>query len=119
MTGQDILTQALSLLAAEGSAALPGGEGLRARGLPYLNQLAAEWWATHEVGDYPALGSMHAPLPLPDAVCRTVLPYGLAMLLAGATGDADRQAVFAAAYDARRAAAQTGRVADVFPRPVV
>ena len=121
MTGQDIFKQALALLHDAGASdgGDPGGAAVYRRALPYLNQLAAEWWYRDTSDAYTPLLSLSEPVPLPDRVCRVALPYGLAMLLAGAEGDADRQAVFAAGYDARRAVAAGGTITDGLPRPML
>lgn len=110
MTGTEAFRRALSLLnytepRADGG--VPGGEVLYRRALPVLNQIAADLWYRGNTAPYPTLTALNEPIPLPPAVADNVLPYGVAMLLAQLSGDADAQTLMAAQYDQRRGAAAT------------
>lgn len=103
MTGNDIFRQVMSLLNyTDTDGAVPFGEGVYRQALPYINQVVAELWYAEQREPFVPLRSLNEAIPLPPAVLHTVLPYGVAMLTAGALGDADQQAIFARLYDARR-----------------
>ncbi len=109
MTGNDCLRQAMSLLnytdtRVEGG--VPGGAGVYRHTLAYVNQIAAELWYVEHDAPFTPLTGPGDTLPLSDAAAQTVLPYGVAMLLAQAAGDADNQTLYAGLYDQRRSAAR-------------
>lgn len=109
MTGQEALDQALQLLGYE----MPAG-GADGRGLLYVNKIAQELWSYTNQGKYVPVEAPDEPLP--DMLMEQALPFGVAMLLAQAAGDGGNQALYAALYDQRRAAAVSGRRCDVLPR---
>ncbi len=123
MNGNEVLRQALILLNytdTHGDGEVPGGAGLYKRALATVNQIVAELWYQEHSEPFQPLSDLHQPLPLSAAVVQTVVPYGVAMLLAQEDGDADNQTVYAALYDGRRAAAThntTARIADALPTP--
>ena len=96
--------------------AVPFGDGVYKQALPYVNQIAAELWYAEHTEPFVPLLSLHTAIPLPTVVLQTVMPYGVAMLTAGALGDADNQAIFARLYDARRVPARgTEHIVDCLP----
>lgn len=120
MTGNDCLRQAMSLLnyidtRVEGG--VPGGAGVYRHALAYVNQIAADLWYIGNDTPFVPLTGLGDTLPLPDAAAQTVLPYGVAMLLAQAAGDADNQTLYAGMYDQRRSAVRRvdGRILDRLP----
>ena len=123
MTANEALQQALTLLnyrdhAADGG--VPCGDGVYKNALSLINQVAAELWYRDNDSPFVPLAALSEPLPLTEAVAQTVLPYGVAMLIAQTLGDMDNQTVYAALYDARRATArQSERIADRLPEVCV
>ena len=120
MTGTDCFKQALSLLGytdTYGDGGVPGGAALYRQALPVLNQIVADLWYVGSDEPFSPLTAPGDTVPLPPRVAQTVLPWGVAMLLAQITGDADNQTVFAAQYDQRRSSAAVtgGRVRDRLP----
>lgn len=119
MTGHDVVRQALALLnytdtRADGS--VPGGDGLNKRTLAFVNQIAAELWYRDNTAPYRPLTDLSAYVLLDDVTARTVLPYGVAMLIAQSDGDANNQTLYASLYDGRRVATRTGdRIRDALP----
>ncbi len=120
MTGNDVFRQALSLLNytdTRGDGGVPGGAGLYKRALATVNQIAADLWYVGSSEPFVPLTDLNRPLPLPLSVVLNVMPYGVAMLLAQAEGDADNQTLYASQYDQRRstAARESGRLQDRLP----
>ena len=119
MTVGEVIRQTLALLnytdtRVDGE--VPGGHGLYKRVLPLVNQTAAELWFREHSEPFPPLRDLQATVPLPDRVVQTVLPYGVAMLLAAADGDADNQTLFASLYDGHRTATtETAYIVDTQP----
>ena len=121
MTGKEAFRIALQLLGYTDQSGEPdsrrGAETYKT-GLAAVNQICAEL-ALAQTGTLPAsLTSLQQTLPLSEETARTVLPYGVAMLLAAAGGDSENQSLFAALYDGHRTACNreyTRRV-DVLPR---
>ena len=121
MTGMDVFRQALRLLnytdvSGETDAAAAGE--LYKRGLSVMEQLCAELCLSESGRLPPPLRSLNERLPVSEKTARTVLPYGVAMLLAAGRGDGDNQQLFASLYDQKRASLHTGREqrVNVFPR---
>lgn len=88
------------------------------RGLALVNQIYTDmFFAETPDGEFSPLSSMEAVIPLSPRCVNDVLPYGVAMLLAGAEGDAAAQRVFTHAYNQKRAGGvKTARtVADKLP----
>ncbi len=113
MTVKECLAQAYRLLGYTDTV----GSALQKQAVGLADQIAAELWYAATDAAYIPLTSPAQVVPLPDQTVRTVLPYGVAMLIAQVQGDADNQAVFAALYDGRRSLAcqQSGRVEDRLP----
>lgn len=88
------------------------------RALTFLNQLVAEL-SLAETGVLPCeLRSLREEVPLAERTVRDVLPYGLAMHLAFAQGDTEKQAVYASLYNQKRVSLRTAyeRRVDTLPR---
>ncbi len=119
MTAGEVIRQALALLnytdtRADGE--VPGGHTVYKRALPLADQIAAELWYRDHTEPFQPIRDLHTVVPLSDAVVRTVMPYGVAMLLAQSDGDVDNQTLFASLYDGRRTASATAeRIVDVLP----
>ncbi|MGN0493712.1 MAG: hypothetical protein ACI4F7_08705 [Acutalibacteraceae bacterium] len=114
MTGYDILKRARGLLGYSGADTTCGGLEPAAReSLEIINQIAADL----KVG---GLSSVAEELDITAAKAEA-LCYGVAMLSALAEGDADRNRIFAAAYNAKRgtALAVTESVEDCLPKVTV
>ena len=105
MTGRDCLRQAMSLLnyTDDRAGGMPGGAIYR-HALAYINQIAAQLWYAEHSTPFAPLTTLENAVPLSDEAARTVLPYGVAMLLAAAAGDTDNQTLYAALFDGRRCA---------------
>lgn len=121
-TGDQILRQALILLNyvdAYGAVDTAKGAELWRRGLTAVNQIYAELWY-QEQGEtaFVPLASPDQAVRLSDRVRQTVMPYGVAMLLAQSEGDGDEQRLFASLYNAKRTAVAgpPDRRLDVLPR---
>ena len=84
-TGEDVFRAALAVLdELEGGSPdrIYSGE-YKERSLPILNAVTAELMTGLGRGeDYVPVWDFAGPLPLPDSMCRSVLPYGLAANLA-------------------------------------
>lgn len=120
MTGNDCLRQAMSLLNYTDTrvdGGVPGGAGVYRHALAYVNQITADLWYIEHDTPFAPLTGLGESLPLSDAAAQTVLPYGVAMLLAQAAGDADNQTLYAGMYDQRRSAARRsdGHILDCLP----
>lgn len=121
MTGKEVFRQALQLLGYTDNSGEPDsrrGTEIYKTGLAVTNQIIAELSVAQSGMLPPPLTSLQQEVPLDEQTARTVLPYGIAMLLAATANDGDNQAVFAALYDGHRAAcchAYTRRT-DVLPR---
>lgn len=121
MIGKEAFRHALQLLGLTDQSGEPDsrrGAEIYKLGLVAINQIVAEL-AVAESGTLPPpLTSLQQTISLSEQTARTVLPYGVAMLIATMQNDADNQAVFAALYDARRVACShtvTRRI-DMLPR---
>lgn len=118
MTGQEVIQQAMTLLGYEAEVGgLPGGESPGRRALTVVNTVAADAWYDAHEEPYTPLSTLAQALPFSDAVARTVLPYGVAMLLAQLQGDVDNQTLFATLYDQRRSrvGGRQRRIVDAWP----
>lgn len=120
-TGYQIVRKALLLL---GYVDLYGnvdmtqnGELLR-RALTALNQIYGELWYQERQEPFVPLTALGQPVALSDRTVQTVMPYGVAMLLAQSENDGDDQGLFATLYNARRVGVSGGecRRTDVMPR---
>ena len=115
MTVRDVIRRVLALLGHTDPLAgdVPGGNDLYRRVLPLVHQIAAELWYRDHTEPPPAL-ELHSELPLSPVLVQTVLPYGVAMLLAQADGDVDNQTLYASLYDARRIPSAVGTITDMW-----
>ncbi len=121
MTGKEAFRRAVQLLGYTDQSGEPDSrrqtESYKA-GLAAVNQMVAELGLAESGTLPPPLTSLQQEVPLSEQTARTVLPYGIAMLIAAAENDGDKQAVFAALYDGHRAACcrEYTRRVDVLPR---
>lgn len=105
MTGGEVLRRALLLLGyadSQGEPDAAAAAALYKRGVPLIDQLCADLSVVESGVAAPAVTSLSQPLPLSEVTARSVLPYGVAMLLAASRGDGDNQQLFAALYTAKR-----------------
>lgn len=120
MNAKHILQRALVLLNyvdANGQPAPDAAIGKRAVGV--INQIAADLtFAADPDADFVPIARLDEDVALDGRIAHGVMPYGVAMLLAQSEGDADNQAVFAAIYNRKRAAAGgfAQRRLDVLPK---
>lgn len=121
--GMEVWRRAMALLgytAADGTVDLQRSAELLRRGLAVIDQVLADLWPLEHDGERTPLGSLEEPLPLSAEAIDGIMPYGAAMFLAAAEGDAAAQAMYAAIYDRKRRAARhpdRSRV-DRLPRPL-
>lgn len=107
-TGMEVWTRAMELLgytAADGTVdPQQSAEQLR-RGLAVINQVFADLWMLEHEGSPAPLQTLEEPVPLSAQTLDDVMPYGAAMFLAAAEGDAAAQALYAGLYSGKRRAA--------------
>ncbi|MBR2406442.1 MAG: hypothetical protein IKB04_09220 [Clostridia bacterium] len=120
MTVKDCLRQAMRLLNypdPHAAGSVPAGDGVYKQGLAVVDQITAELWYVENDTPYTPFIALSDEIPLSDRTAQTVLPYGVAMLLAQLQGDADNQTVYAALYDQRRSAVRQAprRIHDGLP----
>ena len=76
------------------------------RGLALVNQIYTDmFFAETPDGVFQPLTSMDAEIPLSTRCVNDIMPYGVAMLIAQAEGDATNQSIFSYAYNQKRAGA--------------
>ena len=79
------------------------------RGLALVNQIYTDmFFAETPDGDFSPLISMDAEIPLSTRCVNDIMPYGVAMLIAQAEGDATNQSIFSYAYNQKRAGGVKG-----------
>jgi hypothetical protein len=84
------------------------------RGLAFINQIYADLSFTErQDDDISPILSMSEEIPLSARSVNDVMPYGVAMLLAQADGDAMNQSLYAEIYNQKR------RVAQKFQRTIL
>lgn len=121
-TGTDLFCRAMALLHyADSDSEAGAGENaaLLGRCLPLINQVYAElWYAVKPDEAFVPLTAPDQTVALPARVRETVMPYGVAMLLAQGEGDGNNQALFASLYNGRRASlcTEAERRCDVLPK---
>ena len=89
------------------------------RGLALVNQIYTDmFFAETPEGGFSPLTSMEQEIPLSARCVNDILPYGVAMLLAQAEGDATTQSIFSYAYNQKRAGGvkTMRRIADALPK---
>lgn len=124
MTGREAFEQAMRLLNYTDSYGDINGAkdaALFQRARALLNSIYADLFYTSHGPEevFPELTDINEVLQLNDRIAQDVLPYGLAMLLAGSEGDGTNQAIFSRLYNAKRpsAAVRTMRRTNVLPTP--
>lgn len=120
-TGEQIAKQALLLLNyvdAYGRADTAEEAGLWRRSMAAVNQIYAELWRQEKGGEpFAPLQSGKEYVQISAYAAYTVMPYGVAMLLAQGEGDGDHQLLYASLYNAKRTAVSREDCrCDVFPR---
>ena len=89
------------------------------RALPIVNQIYVDMFFVEQPeGEFLPIRSMDEAIPLSVRCVNDIMPYGVAMLLAQAEGDATTQSVFSYAYNQKRGSGVRGQhtIADVLPR---
>lgn len=108
-TGKDVLDRVLALLGYTdlySDESSPQRQSLLDQGLAALNQAYSDLWFIENRGrPFIPLPNLEAPLRLSRRSCADILPYGTAMFLAQSEGDGDKQTLYAALYNQKRAAA--------------
>jgi hypothetical protein len=88
------------------------------RGLALVNQIYTDmFFAETPDGEFLPLASMEDEIPLSARCVNDIMPYGVAMLIAQAEGDATNQSIFSYAYNQKRAGGVKGvrAIADKLP----
>ncbi len=117
MTARGVFERALALLGYDTVTGVSGEAALMQRALLFCNQIYADLHYLHTNADFVPLLGLDMQINLPGRAVYTVMPYGVAMLLAQSEQDAERQQLFAQMYKSRRASvARHYRVADVLPK---
>ena len=117
MNGKQMLERAAVLLNYTDGEGHPADDAMRRRAIGVINQIAADlWYAGTGAGEWQPLTRLEDSILLDERTVRDVMPYGVAMLMAQSEGDADNQALFAAIYNRKRAAAGgIARRQDILP----
>ncbi len=98
MTGYDVFKRSLNLLGyTDSDDRLSPNNDLYLRSIHIINQIAVDL-KQDEISD------MNAEINMPQRLTEA-LPYGVAMLLALSSGDANKNSLFAEIYNAKRASA--------------
>ena len=88
------------------------------RGLAFVNQIYADmFFAETPDGSFRPLHGMEEVIPLSVRCINDILPYGVAMLIAQAEGDANNQNIFSYVYNQKRAGGikSVRRITDALP----
>ena len=121
-TAREVLDRAMQLcgyLNDEGAPDRLRDADLYKRGLALVNQIYTDmFFAETPDGAFRPLTSMEEAIPLSVRCVNDILPFGVAMLLAQAVGDATAQSLFSYAYNQKRAGGvkRTQHIADKLPR---
>ena len=121
VTAKDVLERALQLCGYVNREGVPDrlrDADIYKRGLAMVNQIFSDmFFAETPNGAFHPLRGMDEEIPLSARCVNDIMPYGVAMLLAAAEGDAANQRVFSLAYNQKRAGGvKTGqRIADKLP----
>ena len=79
------------------------------RGLAMVNQIFSDmFFAETPDGAFCPLKGMDEEIPLSERCVNDIMPYGVAMLLAAAEGDATNQSAFSYMYNQKRASGVKG-----------
>lgn len=121
-TAKEVLERAMQLCGYVNREGVPDrlrDADLYKRGLATVNQIFSDmFFAETPDGKFIPLMRTEEEIPLSARCVNDVMPYGVAMLLAAAEGDAANQRVFSYAYNQKRASGvKTARtIADKLPR---
>ena len=121
VTAKDVLERAMQLCGYVNREGVPDrlrDADIYKRGLAMVNQIFSDmFFAEIPEGEFHPLRGMGEAIPLSARCVNDCMPYGVAMLLAGAEGDAANQRMFSLAYNQKRAGGvkAKGRIADKFP----
>ncbi len=117
MTARGVFERALALLGYDTATADAGHAVLLQRALAFCNQIYADLHYLHTDADFAPLPGLDSEIYLPGRAVYTVMPYGVAMLLAQSESDAGQQQLFAQMYQGRRSlVARHRKVADLLPK---
>lgn len=120
-TAKDVLERAMMLCGYVNREGVPDhlrDADIYKRGLAMVNQIYSDMFFAETPDEaFAPLRSMEQEIPLSARCVNDILPYGVAMLLAGAEGDASNQSIFSYVYNQKRAGGvKTARtIADMLP----
>lgn len=121
-TAKEVLERAMQLSGYVNSEGAPDrlrDADIYKRGLALVNQIYTDmFFAETPNSEFHPLRTMEEEIPLSARCINDILPYGVAMLLAQAEGDAANQSVFSYAYNQKRAGGvkNTQRITDKMPK---
>ncbi len=111
-TAREVLDRAMQLCGYVNSEGMPDrlrDADIYKRGLALVNQIYTDmFFAETPDGDFSPLDRMEEMIPLSARCVNDIMPYGVAMLLAQAEGDATAQSAFSYAYNQKRAGGVKG-----------
>ncbi len=117
MTARGVFERAVALLGYDTATGISGEAVLLQRALAFCNQIYADLHFLHTDTPFTPLLGLDCQIQLPGRAVYTVMPYGVAMLLAQSESDGDQQQLFAQMYQSRRSmVARHRKVADVLPK---
>lgn len=121
-TAKAVFDRAMQLCGYVNSAGVPDrlrDADIYKRGLALVNQIYTDmFFAERPDAAFRPLDSMEEEIPLSARCVNDSMPYGVAMLIAGAEGDATAQHIFSYAYNQKRAGGVKAarRIADKLPK---
>ena len=121
-TAREILERAMQLCGYVNSEGVPDrlrDADIYKRGLPLVNQIYVDMFFAERPDDaFTPLLSMEEEVGLSARCVNDIMPYGVAMLLAQAEGDASTQSVFSYIYNQKRSGGvkATRTITDTLPR---
>lgn len=120
-TAREVLERAMQLCGYVNREGVPDrlrDADLYKRGLAMVNQIFSDmFFAETPDGEFSPLMRMDDEIPLSARCVNDVMPYGVAMLLASAEGDATNQQAFSYVYNQKRASGvkSTRTIVDKLP----
>ncbi len=106
-TGKEVLERAMQLCGYVNREGVPDrlrDADIYKRGLAMVNQIFSDmFFAEIPDGDFCPLQGMDEDISLSARCVNDIMPYGVAMLLAAAEGDATNQSAFSYVYNQKRA----------------
>ena len=120
-TGREVFDRAMSLLGytdKDGNVDRLRDADLYKKALLLVEQIYTDmFFCETPNSEFSALGGLDEEIPLSRRCVNDIMPYGVAMLLAGLAGDASAQSVFSAIYNQKRSAGVKAQstIADILP----